>query len=623
MTVIFNDNMFVYRSGGRTLARPDPHLGLMSLATTLSKAGYEAAITDPKILFNEGGFTELTDDFLHHWAHHCLAQNPEIIGFTAYGRTLPYAIRVAEILRQQGYRKPILAGGPHATIVGETLLEAFPVFDVVVQYEAETIITPLVEALLNGDALGHIPNLLYRQGDEIAHTGAEQDLIDINAIPAPALGLYPDKYLRNVELSVEAGRGCPFACTFCSTARFFKRRYRLKSNERILEEIAHCQKEYGTSFFNLNHDLFGLHKKSLREFCQMAKGRGFKWKCSMRSDTLDLDLLDELAEAGCVDIYFGIETGSERLQTLIKKNLDLVKTKASLAMVVSKGLHCTASFITGFPEETEADQNQTLNMIGELWALAPQQLRAQLHMLSPEPGTDLDEEDLPIRFDGIGPEADDLLEESLIENHPALFSVFYHYPSSCPRWRTIATSTFVNFIAPEIGVPLINHMIQQYFDGRLSQLIDRMTGDTPIRFTDSATVTDLVMERFLAMVEDMSRTPETAYLKELVQFSRIGTEMRAFAQQTPETARNYVWLLNCKYDTLGLVSHILSNNLVSFRECLASGLNAAPGGKWFLMSYGTDFSLQSKEMDASAIEAFYGHQVPGGTSSDPICLQIA
>lgn len=623
MKVLLNDNMFVYRSSGRTMAKPDPHLGLMSLATILRQAGHAPAIVDPKILFTESDFSDLTDAFLVHWARHCLDRAPDIVGFTAYGRTLPFVIRVAQYMREAGFTGAIIIGGPHATIVGRRLMEDFPVFDLVVKYEAENLIVPLVEALATGGSLDHIPNLIYRAGGDLVETGAERDLIDINAIPAPALDFYPAKYLQNCELSVEAGRGCPFACTFCSTAQFFQRRYRLKSNDRILEEMEACRARFGTTFFNMNHDLFGLNKKSLRQFCAMVKDRGFTWKCSMRADTLDLDLLDDLIGAGCVDIYFGIETGSQRLQAVVRKNLDLAKTRAALSLVVDRGLNCTASFITGFPEETVDDQNATLDLIGDLWALEPQKLRTQLHMLSPEPGTSLDAEGRPIRFDGIGPEADVLLDRDMIAAHPEVFSVFYHYPSECPRWRIIAASTFVNFIAPEIGTPFLSHVVRTYFGGRLSSLFAAMVGERPFEFASSSTVTETVAARFLHLIETLSHRPQASYLAELAQVSRVSAEMRALSLSNPEEARDYAWLINCKYDIIGLIRHILSNNPVAVRDCVSAGPVSGAAGRWFLMSYGADFSLQSREMDASAMAAFAGDDMPQDGRGDPICLRIA
>jgi radical SAM superfamily enzyme YgiQ (UPF0313 family) len=108
----------------------------------------------------------------------------------------------------------------------------------------------------------------------------------------------------------------------------------------------------------------------------------------MRPDTIDLDMLHTLADAGCVDIYFGVEAGSARLQKITKKNLDLPAARTAIQAVLGAGLTCTASFITGFPEEATADQDETLDMIGELMALHPKAITVQLHILSPEPGSD-------------------------------------------------------------------------------------------------------------------------------------------------------------------------------------------------------------------------------------------
>ena len=299
MKVLLVDNFWCRRVGPGFRVDISPHLGLMSLAAMLEAAGHEARILDPKLLFRVGGFDGGDEPFRRAWAEACLASGADVVGFTAYGRTLPPVLRVAELLRERRPDLPILLGGPHATIMAPHLVAAFESLTVVVRYEAEPIVVPLVEALGSGASLAHIPNLVYRENGRVVETRREPIMVDLDELPELALHLYPDSELRRTEMSLEAGRGCPFACTFCSTANFFQRRYRLKSNERLLDEMERARARYGVNVFNLNHDLFGLKKKSLREFCALAEGRGFLWKCSMRSDTLDPGLLGELRSAGC------------------------------------------------------------------------------------------------------------------------------------------------------------------------------------------------------------------------------------------------------------------------------------------------------------------------------------
>src|SRR5262249_2468707 len=110
---------------------------------------------------------------------------------------------------------------------------------------------------------------------------------------------YPIRELGLTTLSVEAGRGCPFQCTFCSTASFFGRKYRLKSPEKLCEELDFLHAEYGLGHFSLTHDLFTVDRRKVIAFCREVAGRGYSWDCSARTDCVDEELLALMSEAGC------------------------------------------------------------------------------------------------------------------------------------------------------------------------------------------------------------------------------------------------------------------------------------------------------------------------------------
>ena len=451
MKIVFVDNFFYLRDANRVAVTVSPHLGLMSLAAILETAGHEVDILDPKLIFSEGPWDVPGPGFYQAWADAILALSPDIVGFTALGRTLPHALGAAAAVKARLPGLPIVIGGPHATILGPALLDAFNCLDVIVRFEAESIVQEVVEAVHARRDLSSIRNVVFRKRGSIVSTVIDARLPDLDQLPFPAYHLYPPEQLIGKELALEAGRGCPFSCTFCSTATFFHRRYRLKSNNRLIDEMERLRGQVGTQVFDLNHDLFGLNKKALREFCSRVSGRGLKWKCSMRPDTIDLTLIGELVRAGCISIYFGVETGSPRMQSIIGKRLDIDEATRNIGAAIDAGLVCTASFITGFPEETAEDLDATLDLIGRLAALSPDRLLLQLHVLSPEPGSDLVERKREIHFDGIGPEMDDFVDGAMIARHPAIFSVFYHFNSLLPRSRILYCSAFVTFLMPELG----------------------------------------------------------------------------------------------------------------------------------------------------------------------------
>lgn len=479
VSILLVDNFWINRSPSGLTTEVSPHLGLMSLAAVLREAGHVVRLLDPKILYLEGRYGEPSDGFYDACATAGIEAGCEITGFTAYGRTLPSAIRIAQRMRALRPEMPILLGGPHATIIGGKLLEAFDCFSVIVRYEAELNIVPLVEALAYGEDLSAIPNLAIRAGGAIVETRQDQRLVDVATLPRPALDLYPRRFVERGEMSLEAGRGCPFACTFCSTAGFFQREYRLKSNPAIVAEMEAARAEFKVRVFNLNHDLFGLRRSSLLEFCRLVEGRGFSWKCSMRPDTLRIEDIESLKVAGCIGIYFGIETGSAKLQRDTKKRLRLVAAEQVVRAAVAAGIGCTVSFITGFPEETEEDQRRTLDLAGSLIDIDPTHVDAQLHMLSPEPGSELMASESAFRFDGVGPEADAGYDPDLVVRYPEIFSVFYHFDSRLPRWRVILASALVNDLIPHAGRPLVAWLLREQFGRSLAAFFDALFPEAP------------------------------------------------------------------------------------------------------------------------------------------------
>ena len=263
-------------------------------------------------------------------------------------------------------------------------------------------------------------------------------LQDLDELPWPAYDLHPIRELGLTSLRVEAGRGCPFNCTFCSTASFFGRRYRLKSAERLVGELDFLHAAYGIAHFELTHDMFTANKHKVRRFCETVVQRGYTWSCSARMDCVDSELLVTMHEAGCRSIYYGVETGSARMQKISRKHLDLALVEPILDVTSRVGMKAVVSTITGYPEEKEEDQDATLDLLGTCLVRAADLISLQLHLLTPEPGTELHAEyGDRLEYDGHisdfnfpALQADD---SRVMSEHPRLFMNHHYYPTVLPR----------------------------------------------------------------------------------------------------------------------------------------------------------------------------------------------
>ena len=469
MKVLLVDNLVMPEDGSLEMLDVHPHLGLLALAAVAEADGHTVRIYDPKRLIKFGSLA-YDETLYEHAARELLAEGPDVIGFTALGCSFLFALNVAALIKRREPDLPILLGGPHATMLHRQILERFNQFDLIVRYEADETF-PAVLDNLERMTLDAIPGVSWRKSGSLQFNAGNPTIKDLDSLPVANYDHYPIPKLGLDLLRIEAGRGCPFMCTFCSTATFFQRSFRLKSAERLVSELDRLHMLYGFYDFKLDHDLFTVNRRKILEFCDAVNGRGYRWRASARVDCVDEELLEKMAEAGCVGLYFGIETGSERMQQIAKKRLDLQLVEPTLAVCEQLGIATTASFITGYPEELEQDQAETLDMIGKSFT---DSCLTQLHMLAPEPGTPMfDQLGDKLSYDGYaGPYNAFLVgadDEQLVIQHPDIFSTYHYYEAAMPRLDHIFAVEAVDVLR-RTGPVVLKYLLRAY-DGRLSKLI--------------------------------------------------------------------------------------------------------------------------------------------------------
>ncbi|MGA2291517.1 B12-binding domain-containing radical SAM protein, partial [Bradyrhizobium sp.] len=378
----------------------------------------------------------------------------------------------------------------------------FRQFDVIVKNEAEETIVSVVESLKRGTFEG-VPGISFVSNGTFKTNSGNSLIANLDNLPIPAYHRYPIMELGLTSLRVDAGRGCPFQCTFCSTASFFGRQYRLKSADRLRRELDHLNAIYGVSDFSLTHDLFTVNRRKVLEFCDAVEGRGYTWKCSARQDCVDDELLARMRKSGCTSIYYGIEAGSERMQKISKKKLDLGIFEKTLSTTQRLGMSATVSFITGYPEETKADQDATLELIGSCFDKDLSPLNVQLHLLTPEPGTALlTQYQNDIAYDGHISDFNfptlELDDGTVISSYPQVFINHHYFPAALPRDRHIFVTTIYQHLYG-LGFPLLRYVLRQ-FRRNFANLIDAMDdwrtrrGRSPQ--ADQCTVEDFFGDRF-------------------------------------------------------------------------------------------------------------------------------
>jgi anaerobic magnesium-protoporphyrin IX monomethyl ester cyclase len=342
--------------------------------------------------------------------------------------TLPVVIHALEKLKLKNPRRTLILGGIGPTGVAGEILEHFPWIDLVIQGEGERTIVELMQRLESGRDLKDVKGIVYREGKEICINPRRERIRDLDELPFPAYHhIDLDNYTRTGLISA---RGCPFRCTFCDVAPFWGRdQYYTRSIGSVLEEVRLLKEEYHQEMVTLFDETFPISRRRVKEFCRGLKESklNVRWTCSARISPMSEALLREMKEADCFMVFYGVESGSDRVLKQTKKGY----TRQQAEQVIDtslKYLFVNAFFMWGFPFETMADFHQTLAFVDQT---AKKGVIPVVHIVNSLPLSEL-----YIRYKdnlGFSPKLyeDSLLMRhpeivALIESHPHIFPGFYH-----------------------------------------------------------------------------------------------------------------------------------------------------------------------------------------------------
>jgi radical SAM superfamily enzyme YgiQ (UPF0313 family) len=345
-------------AAGGGLAQRFVPMGLLSLAGAVD-SDVRVSIADINKAIGSGELP-MTEEFYVTAARWLLGTEPDLIGFMTEADSYHHLLRIISAIKAERSSAYTLLGGPHASAVHRDTVLKFPEVDFVVRGEGEIALGSLVEVLANGGSLRDVGNLTFRERGEVV-TNPEFPLIEsLDSLPFPDLSRID--YEADDQIFLEIGRGCPFRCNFCFTAPYWKRRHRIKSAERIIEELIYLKRDYIIDDLNFTHDLFTTDRRWVIDFCRKLEARslGVTWTCSSRTDTLDEEQIDWLRRAGCRNIYFGVEAGTPEMQARIRKDLDLEQARRIIEETVRAGIGVTVGFIAGLPGESNRSLDGTL-----------------------------------------------------------------------------------------------------------------------------------------------------------------------------------------------------------------------------------------------------------------------
>jgi anaerobic magnesium-protoporphyrin IX monomethyl ester cyclase len=326
-------------------------LGILYLASALMKAGYNVKVADLTFRRKMGVLEKMA-----RWA--------DVVGVSSTTPLFGTAAEVLHYIRASNPGIRTVIGGPHATAEPEDALNYG--FDVAVIGEGEATLVDLVETMGRGGSLEKLPGIAYKQGDVLRFTAQRPLITNIDEIPLPARRFID--YSRYRRLGIISMRGCPYRCLYCKPIqdKLFGKKLRRRSLENVVEEIEELITLYGNRPIGFKDDTFTVHKTEwFVRFREELYRRNLhpRWQCNSRVDTVDFDKLKAMKTAGCSQIFFGIESGSQRILEYYRKDITVERIADTFANCHRVGIRPCASIMLGAPPETREDLHKTYELV--------------------------------------------------------------------------------------------------------------------------------------------------------------------------------------------------------------------------------------------------------------------
>ena len=306
--------------GGSTGHMPFALLGLGYLGGILEEKNYPVDIIDCQVL-------QLS---LEDFRSEISKRQPDIVGLTSTTLTYLSALKLAEITKEMLPKCLIFIGGPHVTFWDKKALEECPALDAIVRKEGEYTLLELVQKVEAGESFHDVLGVTYRKDGKTVRNPDRAYIEDLDSLPFPARHLWPMDKLRKFEdiLYLAASRGCVFWCEFCATVRMHGRKFRMRSPKNIVDELEFLHKTYDANQFTFYDDAFTVDQGRVAEICWEIRKRKLKikWDCETRVDMVTKELLCNMRDAGCIAVWFGVESGSQRVIDAMGKGLLLTQT---------------------------------------------------------------------------------------------------------------------------------------------------------------------------------------------------------------------------------------------------------------------------------------------------------
>jgi anaerobic magnesium-protoporphyrin IX monomethyl ester cyclase len=362
-----------------------PPLGILYCAGVLRNEGVEVSILDQPAK----GFSL---DQTVSWVR---KEDPDILGFSVLLSAAKEAPKIAERVKADNPNIIIVFGNYHATFNAERILKKYPFVDVVSRGEGEYTSLELARCLEKDGNLDEVRGITFRKAGKIISTPDRPLIKKVDELPFPDRNLTGAQYtstIFGVKVNTKkfttliSSRGCPFRCSFCGIRKFARGMWRPRSVENVIEELEFLRSE-GYEQFLFADDNFTLNAKRVSKLCRRMKKAemDIEWFCDSRVDHVGYDMFREMVKTGCRCLFFGIESGNQRILDYYKKGITPEQTERAVRKARKAGVDIiVGSFIVGAPDETRREIVNTLQFANKLDIDVP-----DVNILGAHTGTDI------------------------------------------------------------------------------------------------------------------------------------------------------------------------------------------------------------------------------------------
>ena len=371
---LVNLNMLFMRYGEEIERELHVPLGCLYLTRALEDAGFDVDFRDYQTCASDTPFD--MDVFLEF-----LAGPAPVIGLSCMANLLPFTLLALRALCERYPDRTLVLGGVGSKAVEDKLLRRFPWMDVICRGEGELTAPDLLRTLQSDGDLANVPGISFQRDGQIVHTPDRARICDLDAIPFPAFHKVDLK--RYAGYGMMTSRGCPYPCTFCSVAPVWNLESYSRGAKNIVAEMKLLHDEADVEMFLFQDEFFVSGKRQVMEFCDELNRTGMdvKWKAFGRVNLTDEPMMRAMADCGCVELRFGIESGSDRVLERIKKGFTAAEVLALVPQAIEIFPRVDAFYVWGFPFETMEDFGQSLFQMVSLRTMGARILPSLLSLL--------------------------------------------------------------------------------------------------------------------------------------------------------------------------------------------------------------------------------------------------